>query len=200
MRFYVIGSCRVHGPLRGRPGYQPALPGYTHTAKEAIQRIRFLCGELKIPDSVSPYVFSLSRAPAVTHRHRQALDRSDVVLVEICSAKEVSLDGYWLNLNYAKDIKSDVREAEDLEGDIKTLALMCKRLMVVQHVELPGISDRSRFASQLRDVCEKLGVPVFVPADYVTPEEMLDVNHYRPEAVGRIGDRLMEFMACKQAN
>lgn len=197
MKFYVIGSCRIHGPLRGRPGYQPILPGYTHTAKEAIQRMRFVRGELKIPDSVSPYVFSRPRPPLVARKYRKALESSDVVLVEICSAKEVSLAGYWLNLNYAKGIDAEMREAGDLEGDIKTLAEMCRRLMVVQHVELPGIPDRSRFAVQLRDVCAKFGVPVFVPTDYVSPEDMLDVNHYRPEAVARIGDQLMEFMTCK---
>ena len=174
------------------------LPGYTHTAKEAIQRIRFVRGELKIPNRVAPYVFSRPHAPLVGRKHRKALASSDIVLVEICSAKEVSINGYWLNLNYAKGIKANVHEAGNLEGDIKMLASMCKRLMIVQHVELPGLPDRSRFASQLREVCARLNVPVFVPADFVTHEDMLDVNHYKPEVVARIGDRLMEFMKCAQ--
>lgn len=194
MRFYVVGSCRVHGPLRAKVGYQPVLPGYTHTAKEAIQRLRFVRGDLQIPNPVAPYVFSRRVAPKVSRKHLQALENSDVTLVEICSSKEVSRDGYWLNLNYAAGAAADVREASDLEGDIQALASMCPRLMIVQHVELPGIPDRTRFAGQLRDVCAQLNVPVFRPSDFITTNDMLDANHYAPSALDGIGERLVAFM------
>lgn len=196
MRFYVVGSCRIHGPLRGRPGYQKVLPGYTHTAKEAIQRLRFVRGQDRIPESVAPYVFSRDRTPEVTLAHRKALQDSDVVVVEICSAKEVFWHGYWLNINYAqtRSLPVDATEADALELDIWSLKSMVNRLVVVQHVELPGMEARSRFAEKVRDACGKLGVRVFNPSDYVCEGDMLDVNHYKPAVVRRISDRLMEFL------
>lgn len=199
MRFYVIGSCRVHGPLRGRSGYGRPIVGYTHTTKEAIQRIRYIRGEIVIPDSVAPYVFSRYRAPVVTATRRRALDEAGLVLVEVCSAKQVQHMGFWLNLNYASSCKLHVPalEAVDLEADFIYLMRIVPRLAVVTHVDLPGIEDRAKFSGQVRAVCDKLGVPVFSPAEFVKPGDMLDANHYKPDMIGRVGDRLMEFMQCK---
>lgn len=197
--FTVIGSCRVHGPLRDRPGYQKSVVGYTHTAKEAIQRVRFVRGEVKISDHVAPFVFSRDSAPSVTDA--QSLEDSDVVLVEICSAKEMQLDGYWLNLNYVAARKAfsmvTGQRTQSLTDDLMTLSAMVRRLMVVTHVDLAGLSDRAQFCREVRAACDALGIPVFSPADHVGPGDMLDVNHYKPGAIKRIGDRLMEFMQCK---
>jgi len=193
MKIYVVGSCRVHGPLRGRPGYQRPIVGYTHTAKEAIQRIRFVRGEVSIPNAVAPFVFARQQTPVVTAAHRKSLDSADVVVVEVCSAKDVFLDGYSLNLNYAKG-DGEIAEVDDLDLDLAQLKDIVSRLAVVQHVELPDIPDRSRFAARVRDTCQWLGVPVFNPTEHVTPDDMLDVNHYKPAVVKRIGDRLMEFL------
>ncbi|WP_368655395.1 hypothetical protein ABRY94_11730 [Castellaniella ginsengisoli] len=198
MRFYVIGSCRVHGPLRGRPGYGKPVVGYTHTTKEAIQRVRHIRGEIVIAHSVAPYVFSRERTPVVTAAHRRALNDADVMLVEVCSAKEMQYMGFWLNLNYAqnRELHAPVQEAAELERDLRALMRMVPRLVVVTHVDLPGIEDRARFSDRVRSACEKLDIPVFSPADHVGPDDMLDANHYKPDVVRQIGDRLMEFL-CK---
>ena len=99
-----------------------------------------------------------------------------------------------------ENIKTDLltyKQDRINRGDLKALAQMVPRLAVVTHVDLPGIEDRARFSDQVRAACEKLGVPVFSPADHVGPDDMLDANHYKPDVVRRIGDRLMEFMQCK---
>lgn len=193
MKVYVIGSCRVHGPLRSRPQYQKVLSGYTHTAKEAIQRIRYVRGEMQIPDSVAPFIFSRNRAPKTNREYRAALDESDVMLVEVCSGKHIQHQGYWLNLNYALARGLNVEPIEvDMAGDIKMLASMVKRLVVVQHVELAGLDERSRVARAVRNACERAGVAVFAPK--VKFDDMLDVNHYQNSVVPRIGDQIMEFI------
>ena len=195
MKVYVIGSCRVHGPLRGRPEYVKGVEGYTHTAREAIQRIKFVRGRQLIPNEVAPYVFLRGRTPAITPEHKRALDSADVVVVEVCSEKSVFHDGYWVNLNYAEKQGLDIRLRDrHLKTDLAVLAGMVNRLVVVQHVELPGIEPRSRFAAEVREACGELDIPVFNPSGYVTEADMLDVNHYKPEVVRRIGDRLLEFL------
>lgn len=194
MRLYVIGSCRVHGPLRNKSGYQRVIPGYTHTAKEAIQRLRFIRGEVQIPDRIAPYVFSRPKAPIVTDAHRRALQSSDVVIVEVCSAKDALYDGFWLNVNYANvhGLEYQSLEACDVKEDISLLSTMVNRLVVIHHVELPGIFQRSEFAIRLRTACQQLGIQVINPTDYLQDGDMLDANHYQPFAVTKIGDRIME--------
>ena len=195
MNVYVIGSCRVHGPLRGRPEYVKGVEGYTHTAREAIQRIKFVRGRQLIPNEIAPYVFLRDRPPAITPAHKLALDSADVVLVEVCSEKNVFHDGHWVNLNYAEKQGLNIRLRDRrLKTDLSVLVGMVNRLVVVQHVELPGIEPRSRFAAEVREACGELYIPVFNPSVHVVESEMLDVNHYKPKVISRMGDRLLEFL------
>ena len=189
---YVIGSCRVHGPLRTQPGYQPVVPGYTHTAREALQRLAFVRGQAGIPASVAPYVFARRQAPAINARQRRAIRSADVVVVELCSAKAAAIRGYPVNINYAqtRGAVPDIHDATaTLEADLKLLLESVPRLIVAQHVEL-GIPARAQYAARLREVCGDLNVPVFDPA--VADPVMIDPYHYDKASIRRVGAALME--------
>lgn len=98
-----IGTCRINNPLRrARPTHDFALEksrnyGFTHTAHEALQQLRFMLGEIDIPE----------RARQVSFRHGRGGELSETMetqpdhyLVEISSAKNITLDGYAVQINY----------------------------------------------------------------------------------------------------
>jgi len=98
-----IGSCRIAGPLRhGQNAYGIALNlarcyGYCHSPAEAVQMARFLRGSLGIPREIWPLVApSQSREAVTKHTHRL----SDLYVVELSSAKELTVDGVSIQLNY----------------------------------------------------------------------------------------------------
>ncbi|SMX36490.1 hypothetical protein [Maliponia aquimaris] len=100
-----IGSCRITTPLKlGQASHGLRLNlgrsyGYCHSPAEAVQQARFLRGELDIPAEVWPLVSrSRDRDETAGQEHAQ----SDLYLVEISSAKELTLDGFSIQLNYLR--------------------------------------------------------------------------------------------------
>lgn len=102
-RVTAIGSCRVASPLRQvRPdaGFelnQTGIYGYCHSSREALQQLRILQGDGDLPNAVLPLVApslggaGLGRRPHVP---------SDFYVIELCSAKELTIDGTSVQLNY----------------------------------------------------------------------------------------------------
>lgn len=97
-----IGSCRVAGPLRKAEKKgdfalnQTGIYGYCHSAPEAVQQLQYLKRAKRPPAHLMPVVApSLSvSAPPQTHV------ASDLYVIEICSSKELVIDGYFVQLNY----------------------------------------------------------------------------------------------------
>lgn len=58
----TIGSCRVAGPVTKLQAQRSfvldnrLLYGFTHNTKETIQAIRFMRGELRLPESLWPFI------------------------------------------------------------------------------------------------------------------------------------------------
>lgn len=100
-----IGSCRIAGPLRhGRAACdiavnQSRVYGYCHAPAEAVQMARFLQGDLNIPADIWPLV---SRSKDRDVMGGQAHRASDLYVVELASAKELSIDGVSVQLNYVR--------------------------------------------------------------------------------------------------
>ena len=98
-----IGSCRITTPLKqGRDeyGFQMNMKrcyGYCHSPAEAVQMARFMLGQLDFPADIWPLVSpknnleTISAVPQVV---------SDLYVVEFASAKQVSIDGVLIQLNY----------------------------------------------------------------------------------------------------
>jgi tetratricopeptide (TPR) repeat protein len=98
-----IGTCRVNNPIRRARGNFPFVTnfervyGYTHTAGEAVQQIRFLQNEKTFAPISIPAVFRPNcekRMLAETHKP------SDLYLVEISSAKRIVAGDDLIQINY----------------------------------------------------------------------------------------------------
>lgn len=198
MKMYVIGSCRVHGPLSKVPGYSRGLRGYTHGIKEAIQHVKYVRGAIKIPTDVMPLIVGSSATVSAT-RARAALNAADVVVVEVSTGKVNEYNGLFLQDNYLRrhgrpeGVSTYMQDY--LEQDIKELKHLAPNLVIIQHIEIEGIRSRSEFAATLRAQCAAQGVPVYNP----TPgAKMIDAYHYDPATLPEVAKRMMEFIQCYQ--
>jgi hypothetical protein len=106
LRLTAIGSCRVANPLRraearGLIGVNAArIYGYTHTPAEALQQVRWLSGEIALPEAVAPLVMP-GQSPAQAMQAARHVP-SDHYLVELSSAKDVRAGGIPVQLNYVQ--------------------------------------------------------------------------------------------------
>ena len=97
-----VGSCRIATPLRlaaeayGFTYNRGRSFGFTHSSAESVQQVRFMAGEIDPPASVWPFLSQLSQDAISSEKHPD----SDVYVVEICSAKELRIDEFVIQLNY----------------------------------------------------------------------------------------------------
>ena len=105
-----IGSCRITTPLkRGKERFGFRLNmdkcyGYCHSPAEAVQMARFMLGQITIPSDVWPLV---SRAHDLHTLQSSIHALSDLYVVELASAKEVTIDGVSVQLNYLNSTYAD---------------------------------------------------------------------------------------------
>ncbi|MGI9170189.1 MAG: hypothetical protein ACR2FH_08450, partial [Caulobacteraceae bacterium] len=89
-RVASLGSCRVRAPLqtlRERGDLRICDIGLaaTHTAADALQSLRMVMGEIRLPDALAPYVFETDRSPPTDRLARTLSGGVEVFLLEICS-------------------------------------------------------------------------------------------------------------------
>jgi hypothetical protein len=100
-----IGSCRITTPLKNgqsRHGFRLNLSrcyGYCHSPAEAVQLARFMRGEIEIPADIWPLI---SRSHDLGAISAQRHDPSHLYVVELASAKEITVDGVSIQLNYLR--------------------------------------------------------------------------------------------------
>jgi hypothetical protein len=100
-----IGSCRITTPLKNgqsRHGFRLNLGrcyGYCHSPSEAVQLARFMRGDVELPADVWPLI---SRSHRLDKISAQRHDPSHLYVVELASAKEITIDGVSVQLNYLK--------------------------------------------------------------------------------------------------
>ncbi len=114
-----IGSCRITTPLRhGRAAYGIHLNlarcyGYCHSPAEAVQLARFMRGDLNIAPRAWPLV---SRSHQLDEISAQDHPTSDLYVIELASAKELTFDGVSIQLNYLnstyRDFFTDPKRAQ----------------------------------------------------------------------------------------
>lgn len=108
LSLFVLGSCRVHRPLREWAAHQKCHytlngyggePPYTHTPSEHLQFIQHLAGEKTLPDSMRPFAYYLDPAYQVQEGASQAIYDADAIVVEIASLREYFAGPYALNMS-----------------------------------------------------------------------------------------------------
>jgi hypothetical protein len=127
-RITVLGSCRVYEPFRmlDEQGLvdlrNTGVYGYVHYAKESVQQLRVMRGELLIPLSLKPYITHKvipEGADETLKTRENRLEETDLLVVEISSLKEIEYDSYFLQIN---------RVREQLVGDRENLKRWWKYL------------------------------------------------------------------------
>jgi hypothetical protein len=121
MNVTVIGSCRVHGPLRWVAAqgliamHDQGVYGYTHCTKEALQQLEVLQGKRQLTDELWPYIAD-SRYSELGHGD---VATADALVVEISSVKEISFRQTFLQSVFFRTAL--VRDRADLAAWWKDL-------------------------------------------------------------------------------
>jgi hypothetical protein len=106
LQFGVIGTCRVHNPMRamideGRiEMIWRGFNAFTHGPMEAIQYLQFVRDTKFIPDAFSPFIFRTDDTPAVDDRLVAAMQGLDFLIVEISAFSRISCGNYEFQQNY----------------------------------------------------------------------------------------------------
>ncbi len=102
----VIGSCRVHGPMRALMAEGEvrliAMPFscYTHTPHEALQYIRYCQGELAVPTALRAMIFGRENMRPTTRPFVDLVARLDAIVIEVSGLRRLSASGFELQQNY----------------------------------------------------------------------------------------------------
>ncbi len=105
-RVGVIGSCRVHDPLKevarsGRGAFLwSAFNSFTHTPAEAVQHIAFCCGRLEIPEPFAPYILRQDKLPILDDRLPNLVESCTTFMVEMSSLAYLRCGYYTFNQDY----------------------------------------------------------------------------------------------------
>lgn len=111
-----IGSCRIAGPLQraqdrlGIATNKTRVYGYCHSSGEAVQMARFLRGELKPDPATWPLI---SRSTNLEALSAQDHTPSDLYVIELSSAKRLTVDGVFVQLNYVTKAFADFFADDD---------------------------------------------------------------------------------------
>ncbi|OZI35723.1 capsular biosynthesis protein [Bordetella genomosp. 1] len=108
----TIGSCRVAGPMTKVQAQRNfvldnrLLYGYTHNTKETIQAIRYMRGELTIPEAAWKFLSDQPYRASNPLRSRESVPKEDRHVVEISSIKVLEYRDTYLQLVRFKDALS----------------------------------------------------------------------------------------------
>ena len=105
-RVGVIGSCRVHDPLKevarsGRGVFLwSAFNSFTHTPAEAGQHIAFCRGRLEIPEPFAPYILRQDKVPILDDRLPNLVESCTTFMVEMSGLNYLRCGHYIFNQDY----------------------------------------------------------------------------------------------------
>jgi hypothetical protein len=111
-RVTVLGTCRVYDPFKilAEQGVvelsNAGVYGFVHYAKESLQQLRVMHGELAIPLSLKPYITHKAiptGADDTLATPEYHLSETDLLVVEISSLKEIEFDGFYLQINRVRN-------------------------------------------------------------------------------------------------
>lgn len=128
-RVLVLGSCRVSRPLRNL--HERRLINYvnfderiwfTHTSAAARQTIGILQGSVNVPNELRSAAFE-THLEFTEDMSAPELTNVDVVVVEVCSLRRHSVDGFELNAHkvYGEALAAGIEARQLLQGNTMSL-------------------------------------------------------------------------------
>ena len=104
--FGVVGTCRVHNPMRCLlENKQVALAwreynAFTHGPQEAMQYLEYARGSVLVPDVFAPFIFRTEQSPETPESLLDAVGGMDFLIAEICSFSRLACGVYEFQQNY----------------------------------------------------------------------------------------------------
>ena len=114
-KIVVIGTCRVHHPIR-KMGEEIQLlndvnQGFVHTTSEVVQRIKYLNGAYEYPVEAENFQLNGQSAKLIPN---EKFENADVILIEISSRKIIEFQQHHLQLNnLMKQVRSFDKEVSE---------------------------------------------------------------------------------------
>ena len=221
-----IGSCRVYTPLKIlSDGSECNLihagnDFYTHSTRDAIQKIGHLTARTEISSELIPLVINDMKRYDSSLRRENYYEDADIVLLEVCSIKSNQLDGVELQQWCVRDAKLGkkgeradklarvcdlhVMSESEIIDDLNVIHNLVnkKPLLIVTHnlLELPDgsiPSARITIKNAVQEFCENTENASFVDPTvlikkYGVDNAMLDPGHYLPEFEPVVANFFME--------
>lgn len=128
---------------------------YVHSTKEIVQLIKYITGQIEIPDDINRFCFRtaiLNKQPvAYSDRFREQFEQTDIFVMEICSIKKYIYQGYYLHhlavdtrlkfcsetpekvIRETKVVRQDRSEVEEDIDEILSL-IHPKKVLFVSHI------------------------------------------------------------------
>jgi hypothetical protein len=222
MIFNLFGSCRINRVIGNNQLNN--LITYTHSTKEVIQLIRFLKGELSIPEPYNRYCFRT----AITEKtnidycedFKKTFTNSKICVIEICSRKKYFHNGFYLHHlsiydgdEHAEHTPVDIKNTyeiqtqsdEEIEDDILEIQKMVypQKVVIISHYnsKLDGeyLKSRHELIQLLENICKTHSIPFFNPTEAMSEypqEKIIDpgLNHYTNLGLNAITKHLNLFL------
>jgi hypothetical protein len=185
VRATALGSCRVTNPilvLRNRGDLKIcdwALSAH-HTAPEALQSLKVVAGELRIPDDLSPYVFETETTPPIDRARDWLREGIDVFVLEVSSDQQFVYGDVLLQQNFVARELVQARRGALLDW----YRVVCRGeapdeecvQMALENMQKGGFEQSETFADLLRGVRLK-------------PQDGAEITRALHEMMSRFGGR-----------
>ena len=192
MSITLFGTCRINNIL-----YNNNLNNYinyTHSTKEVIQLIKFLKGELVIPEPYNKLCFRTAITENKFIYYKDTYNKffvdTDTFIIEICSSKKYTHNNFYLhhlcvdkrfpgwNKNTPIEILNNFiiekQSDEEIENDILEIQKMLypKKIIIVSHYNVKKddqcINSRNHLINLLDNICKKYNITFINPTNVLS--------------------------------
>ena len=187
MSITLFGTCRIN-EINDHNNLNNML-NYTHTTKEIIQFIKFLTGEINIPNPYNKLCFRTAicgnKFIDYNDTYNKLFIDTDIFIIEICSNKKYIHNDFYLhhlcvdkrfiayNNNTPHEILNNFiiekQSDEEIENDILEIQklLYPKKIIIVSHYNSKQngeyINSRNHLINLLDCICKKYDIPFINP-------------------------------------
>lgn len=218
MKVFVLGSCRVHRPMRkladlGKVYHLNAVDPcwFLHTARAARQSLEIIQGKVEPPLHLRDLVFETDNDRTIAFRAPEKVQAADVIVVEVCTLNSIALEGWDANAHrvHRASNAADVRleggvrsksTSEDIAREIRAICGMSEKpVVVVNHIALTGLPAldhaRKNLTQTLFAAAEITPFTIFdtgtVLRGVLRNEALHDANHYNKAFELTVGEGIL---------
>lgn len=221
MNLFLLGSCRIHRPIRKSMdnGHCVLLNRidpcwFMHTARAARQAVEIIQGEIDPPLELRDLIFETDNQRIIDFRAPDMIRGADALILEICTLSSIDLNGWEANAHRIwhanKEDDPRVRSAvktmqtsEEIANDIRNISDMTQKpIMVVNHISITGIpeldSSRKILTDTLKDAAKMIDFVLFdttiVLESVPRSIALKDHNHYTAEFETTLGSAMIAHL------